>query len=89
MNKFAKNCDYICERIAGDGWWYGAEWSILDTYVYWTYSTAEKGGFPLDRYPNLRAHGERVRARPSFQKTLARELAAVQRDSLPIDPASL
>ena len=89
LKKLAKNCDYISGRVAGDQWWYGARWSIIDTYVYWAYSNAAKGGFPLDGYDTLRAHGERVRARPSFQKMLARERAAVEREGLPVDPASL
>ena len=81
MAKMADECAKMSQRI-GNGWWYGAEWSILDTYVYWAYSTAEIGGFPLDRYPVLVAHGERVRARPSFQRALAREAAAVERHAL-------
>ena len=87
--KFAKECAYIAERVGEDGWWYGERWSIVDTYVYWAYSTARIGGFPLDEYPRLLAHAERVRARPSFGRALARELAAVEREKLPIDPAIL
>ena len=87
--KFAKECAYIAERVGDDGWWYGDTWSIVDTYVYWAYSTARIGGFPLDDHPRLLAHAERVRARPSFQRALARELAAVEREKLPIDPAIL
>ena len=87
--KFAKECAYIADRVGEDGWWYGDRWSIVDTYVYWAYSTARIGGFPLEDYPRLLAHAERVRARPSFQRTLARELAAVERAKLPTDPATL
>lgn len=65
-------CQRLSELLA-DGWWYGPAWSIVDTYLYWGYSTAEKGGFPLDRFPALLGHAERVRARPSFQRVLARE----------------
>ena len=89
MKKFAKSCAHIATRVGGDRWWYGAEWSIVDTYLYWTYSTAGKSGFPLNDYPALPAHAERVRARPSFQRALARELAAVEQGKLDIDPASL
>ena len=86
--KFALNCNYIASRVA-DGWWYGADWSIVDTYVYWAYSTAALGGFPLGDYPVLAGHAARVRARPSFQRALRRELDAVERERLPIDPATL
>ena len=66
-----------------------AAWSIVDTYLNWTYSTAAIGGFPLKDYPVLLAHAERVRARPSFQRALAREVAAVKEHQLSIDPAIL
>ncbi len=73
--KFTRECSAMAARI-GDGWWYGERWSIIDVYLYWAYSTAAVGGFPLHPYPELARHGERVRARPSFQRTLARERAA-------------
>tara|TARA_Y100000815_G_scaffold254858_1_gene261221 strand:+ start:3850 stop:4503 length:654 start_codon:yes stop_codon:yes gene_type:complete len=62
----------------GDGWWYGDEWSIIDTYFYWGYSTAAKGGFPLDRFPGLEHHASRVRSLDSFGEVLAREQAALE-----------
>lgn len=89
MRKFAKECRYIAERTSDQGWWYGHQWSIIDVYLYWAYSTAAKGDFPLDQYPDLVAHAERVRARPSFQRALEREMAAVTREGLPIEPKSL
>ena len=89
MAKFANECSYISGRVGDTGWWYGQRWSIIDVYLYWAYSTAAKGGFPLDNYPQLLAHLARVRARPSFQRCLARELATVERERLPMDPGSL
>lgn len=81
MAKMANEAAKMSNRI-GEDWWYGGAWSIVDTYVYWAYSTAEKGGFPLAEYPVLLAHAERVRERPSFQRALARERAAVDREGL-------
>lgn len=78
LAKFAEECGKLSTRI-GDGWWYGDEWSIVDTYLYWAYSTAQAGGFPLSDYPRLVEHARRVRERPSFQRALAREKAAVER----------
>ncbi len=78
LKKLAKECEYIAGRV-GDGWWYGPTWSIVDTYVYWAYSTAAVGGFPVDDYPVLTGHAERVMARPGFQRMLARERAATER----------
>ena len=77
LEKMAQEAAGMAERI-GDRWWYGADWSIVDTYVYWAYSTAEKGGFPAANYPSLGAHAARVRARPSFQRVLTREAAMVE-----------
>lgn len=76
IEKFAKECSAIADRIGG-GWWYGSHWSIVDTYIYWAYSTAAKGGFALDNYPILVSHAERVRSRPAFLRALAREQAAL------------
>lgn len=89
LQKFAKECAHIAERVSGEGWWYGGEWSIVDTYLYWAYSTAEIGGFIVSDYPELVAHAARVRARPTFQRVLAREVAAVAREKLPMDAAAL
>ena len=78
LEKFTKDCAFIAGRLADADWWYGSTWSIVDTYVYWAYSTAAAGGFPVGDYPALTAHAERVRARPSFQRMLARERAAIE-----------
>ena len=78
MAKFAAECAVMAKRI-GSNWWYRDEWSIIDTYLYWAYSTAEKGGFPLANYPELVDHALRVRACPSFQRVLSREAAMVEK----------
>ena len=87
--KFAKSCDYIASRVSDGRWWYGRQWSIVDTYLYWCYSTAARGGFSLEGRTALAEHAERVRARPSFQRMLRRELAAGARESLPLDGSDL
>lgn len=76
LEKMAQEAAGMAARI-GEGWWYGDAWSIIDTYVYWAYSTAEKGGFPVKDFPVLVGHAARVRSRPSFQRVLAREAAMV------------
>ena len=76
--KLRHECAMMSERV-GSRWWYGDSWSIIDAYIYWGYSTAEVGGFPLKDYPALVAHAERVQARPSAQRTRAREIAAAER----------
>ena len=65
-------------RVSNDRWWYDDSWSILDVYVCWCYNTAASAGYALDAYPGLLAHRERVKARPSFKATMAREKAALK-----------
>lgn len=66
------------ERLADRDWWYG-EWSIIDVYFYWAYTTAEEGHFDLSPYPNINRHRVAVEALPAFQRALARERAARKR----------
>ena len=54
------------ERLASQSWYYGAEWSILDIYFYWCYTTAEKGGFDLSPFANVQRHLKEVEAHPSL-----------------------
>jgi glutathione S-transferase len=63
------------ERLAASDWWYG-EWSILDVYFYWAYTTAEEGHFDLSPYPGIARHCSMVEAMPAFQRALAREKTA-------------
>jgi len=87
FDKFTGEAQVFSERLSVNQWWYGEAWSIVDVYVYWAYSTAAKGDFPVSEYPGLLDHAERVRARPSFQRGLTRELAAAERINL--DPAAV
>ena len=66
-------------RLADQPWWYGEDWSILDIYAYWNYTTAEEGEYDLSGLDNIAAHRERVEAWPAFQRALAREQAARKR----------
>jgi glutathione S-transferase len=75
----------IGQRIGGR-WWYGDRWSILDVYLYWCYSTAASAGLELP--PALAQHGERVRARPSFQRALNREKAEVEQGRVQLPPGA-
>ena len=81
LEKMASEASAMAAQI-GDGWWYGDTWSIIDTYLYWAYSTAEKGGFAVSEYPALVRHATRVRARPSMLRVLAREAAMVQQHGI-------
>ncbi len=78
----------IDQRLAQGDWWFGDQWSIVDTYLYWNYDTAASGGFDLSGTPAIRDHAQRVRARPSFQRLLRREQAAVQAKGITLPPGA-
>lgn len=67
-------------RLANVDWWYG-DWSIIDVYFYWAYTTAEEGQFDLSPYSNIDRHREAVKVLPAFQRALAREAAAKERST--------
>lgn len=53
------------ERVANGRRWYGDDWSIIDVYLFWLFTTAASAGFPVADYADLVALIERVQARPS------------------------
>lgn len=78
----------IAQRLANRTWWYGDDWSIVDVYVHWAVSTAAAAGMSLADFPAIQAHGERVRARPSFQRALAREVRALAAADIDLPPGA-
>ena len=65
----------IEKRLQESDWWYGEQWAIVDTYLHWCYSRAQRGGFPLDDYPAILAHKERIEAMPSYKRRAQIEAA--------------
>lgn len=70
--------EQLSARLEGQDWWYG-EWSIVDVYFYWAYTTAEEGQFDLSHYPAIARHRAGVEALPAFRRALDREAAAKAR----------
>lgn len=68
-------------RLAAQKWWYGDDWSILDTYLYWCYTTAEEGEYDLSGLDRIADHRRRVAEHPAFVRAIAREDAARMRMS--------
>jgi glutathione S-transferase len=66
------------QRVAGNRWWYGETWSILDIYLAWIFDMAVGGGVSPTDHPALSAHDKRVRGRPSFERALKREEVALE-----------
>ncbi len=67
------------ERLAYQPYFYGENWSILDVYLYWAYTTAGGGGADLEPYANIDRHRDVIERRPSFVAAIARENVAKQR----------
>lgn len=63
------------QRISKSEWWYGDQWSIVDTYLHWCYTRAVKGGFSLADFPILLEHQKRVESQASFKRRMAIESA--------------
>ena len=87
--KLSKECKYIDSRLSNADWWYGANWSIVDVYLFWIVSNAARSGFHLDSYPAIVAHIQRVRSRPSFKRMHAKENAAIEAHNIGVDQAGL
>ena len=62
--------------LAARPWWYGAEWSAMDGYLYWVFWRVEGAGYDVARFPRFRAHARAMEARPAVQRAIAREEAA-------------
>ena len=63
-------------RLATQPWLLGAEWSILDAYLYWVWFRITGAGFPEEKFPNVAAHAKRMEERPAVRRALAREAQA-------------
>ncbi|MEM7097599.1 MAG: glutathione S-transferase family protein [Pseudomonadota bacterium] len=66
---------HVNDRI-GDGWWYADQWSIVDVYLTWIFTTGVLGGFELTEYPNIQALIDKIESKDSYRQALAREQAA-------------
>ena len=69
--------DTMQQRFAAADWWFGDRWSILDVYLAWITGMCVGAGVEMAGYDALLAHMGRVRARPGFQRALAREQHAL------------
>lgn len=72
-----KNFAFAERRLAERGWWLG-EWSIVDVYLNWAMQTARRGGYDLDRFPELAALPDRLMERRAFARTMEIEQSALE-----------
>jgi glutathione S-transferase len=67
----------LVRRLDGQDWWYGAQWSIVDTYLWWACINAEIGGFDLSPFTGITGWRARNENHPALVRALAREKAAL------------
>ena len=98
-NVWEKGCEamheyfrLIDDRLNGQSWWYGDNWSVMDAYLYWIFWRVEGEEYPVDDYPNFQAHKNRMEQRGAVQRALAREarlMAQLQEEGLVFTPPPL
>ena len=59
-------------RLAASQWWYGGEWSIVDSYLNWIWFRVSGTAFDTSRYRALARHDRDVQARPAVQRMMKR-----------------
>jgi glutathione S-transferase len=72
----AGHFETAARRLGRNDWLLG-DWSIADAYLFWLWTEATAGGFPVAGFPSLVAHAERVVQRPATLRALAREAQAL------------
>ena len=78
MEGWFKVLPSIEARLANGPWWYGDQWSIVDVYLNWAYSGLVAHTLDIANRPVLYEHEQRLHARPSYVRALARERAATK-----------
>jgi glutathione S-transferase len=68
----------IDRRLEDGPWWYGADWSVVDGYLYWVWSRITVVGFPSADFANLRRHHDLSNDRPAVQRAMAREAENIE-----------
>ncbi|MBO9602780.1 MAG: glutathione S-transferase family protein [Novosphingobium sp.] len=63
------------DRLADKPWWYGADWSAMDGYLYWIFWRVEGAGYDVSRFPRFLSHARENERRPAVERALAREEA--------------
>lgn len=75
-NAMAENFEFIEDRLKQGDWWYGADWSAVDAYLYWVFWRVAGADFDVRPYPAFANHASRMESRPAVRRALAREDAA-------------
>ena len=65
----------IEQRLSQGDWWYGADWSVMDAYLYWIFWRVEGADYDVARFPNYQRHARKIEGLPQVERALAREAA--------------
>jgi glutathione S-transferase len=65
------NFDLIDRRLAGNRWWYGDRWSIVDAYVNWVWFRVAGTRFDGSAFQNLHRHDADMQQRAAVKRALA------------------
>ena len=69
-----KQLDLLQQKLGEQSWILG-QWSLIDAYAFWVWTRIQGAPIDLSRFTLLAAHADRMSARPSVQRALAREKA--------------
>ena len=73
-----ENFQLIEDRLTSGPYWYGADWSAMDAYLYWIYWRVEGANFDVTPYPHFTAHARQMEQRQSVIRSLAIEKQALE-----------
>lgn len=65
-------------RLEDGPWWYGANWSVVDGYLFWAWGRITGVGFDRSDYPYITRHHTLCAARPAVERAMAREAVNVE-----------
>jgi len=75
-NAISVHLAWLNTRLATQPWMLGAEWSLLDAYLFWVWFRITGAGFPAAKFPHIVEHTRRLERRPAVARALARESRA-------------
>jgi len=68
-----KRFDWLDKQLAGKEYLMGSKFSVADAYLFTLLTWTRPTQIGLDKWPNLKAYAERVRARPKVKEALKAE----------------
>ena len=73
MTRLATRMGYVDEQLRGKKFLMGDTFTVADAYLFTVNRWSERVGFDLAKFPAVKEHFERVKARPKVQEALKAE----------------